>query len=337
MRACHHNVLSRRPKHIHVMQTRKLLHAACMASESTPASGAAAGLSQYMTGLAQDVQADALSKFVAAGYTDVGHDLVTMLGNQELAEIDIQPQAVRSALLKAFALTGPGKTIVIMDSTGAEEGLHFKSKKVFETWSRSNILKQLQQDGTKEVIVMWEQVQDGEMYYTDKTLDKKVGDMEGFQSTQSKSLEDEVAERALADMRQKHPDASRLCKDVLKDKSGRTRQYDGIIVAENCVKVVEVKSQVDMDAAFQLCTSIEFMRQAAEDGAADFQFARRADGSVKEVKGALGGLRVAAGDLHKKALMRIINEEQYDLYLLNGQRFSHESACHPMPTAPSHC
>ncbi|KAL6754002.1 hypothetical protein V8C86DRAFT_3139387 [Haematococcus lacustris] len=186
------------------------------------------------------------------------HDLVTRLGNQELAEIGIQPQAVRSALRRAFALTGPGKTIVIMDSTGAEEVLQFDSWKVFETWSRSNILKQLQQDGTEEVIVMWEQVQEGGMYYTDKTLDKKV------------------------------------------------------------------KSQVDMDAAFRLHTSIEFMRQAAEDGAADFQFARRADGSVKEVKGALGGLRVAAGNLHKKALMRTINEEQYDLYLLNGQRFSHE-------------
>ncbi|GFH14886.1 hypothetical protein HaLaN_11018 [Haematococcus lacustris] len=113
MRACHHNVLSRRLKHIHVMQTRKL-HAACMASESTPASGAAAGLSQYMTRLTQDEQADALSKFVAAGYTDAMHDLVTMLGNQELAEIGIQPQAVRSALLKDFAVTGPGKTYSIM-------------------------------------------------------------------------------------------------------------------------------------------------------------------------------------------------------------------------------
>ncbi|KAJ9524872.1 hypothetical protein QJQ45_002989 [Haematococcus lacustris] len=279
-----------------------------MASESTPASGAAAGLSQYMTRLTQDEQADALSKFVAAGYTDAMHDLVTRLSNQELAEIGIQPQAVRSALRKAFALTGPGKTIVIMDSTGAEEVLQFDSWKVFEIWSRSNILKQLQQDGTKEVIVMWEQVQDGGLYYTDKTLDNKVGDMEGFQSTRFKSLEDEVAERALADMRQQYPDASRLCMDELKDKSGRTRQYDGIIVAEDCVKVVEVKSQVDMDAAFQLCTSIEFMRQAAEDGAADFQFARRADGSMKEVKGALGGLHVAAGNLHKKALMRTINE-----------------------------
>ncbi|GFH31604.1 hypothetical protein HaLaN_30679 [Haematococcus lacustris] len=242
MRTCHHNVLSRRLKHIHVLQTRKLLHAACMASESTPASGAAAGLSQYMTRLTQDEQADALSKFVAAGYTDAMHDLVTRLGNQELAEIGIQPQAVRSALRRAFALTGPGKTIVIMDSTGAEEVLQFDSWKVFETWSRSNILKQLQQDGTEEVIVMWEQVQEGGMYYTDKTLDKKVGDMEGFESAQSKSLKDEVAERALADMRQQYPDASRLCKDVLKDKSGQTRQYDGIIVAENCVKVVEPRS-----------------------------------------------------------------------------------------------
>ncbi|GFH20040.1 hypothetical protein HaLaN_17094, partial [Haematococcus lacustris] len=189
-----------------------------------------------------------------------------MLGNQELAEIGIQPQAVRSALLEAFVLTGPGKTIVIMDSTGTVEGLHFQSRKVFETWSQSNILKQLQQDGTKRVIVMWDQVQDGGIYYTDKTLDKKSA------------------------------------------------------------HAMQVKSQVDMDAASQLHTAIEFMRQAAEDGAADFQFARRADGSVKEVKGALGGLRVAAGGLHKKALMRTINEEQYDLYLLDGQRFSHGSA-----------
>jgi hypothetical protein len=49
-------------------------------------------------------------------------------------------------------------------------------------------------------------------------------------------------------------------------------------------------------------------RQAAEEGAGDFQFAWRTDGSVKDIQGALGGLRVAAGDQHRKMLMRTINK-----------------------------
>jgi hypothetical protein len=73
---------------------------------------------------------------------------------------------------------------------------------------------------------------------------QQVSDMEGFQSTQSKALEDEVAEKALADMLQHHPEAIRLCVDELKDKNGQSRQYGGIIVADNCVKVVEVRVAV---------------------------------------------------------------------------------------------
>jgi hypothetical protein len=66
-------------------------------------------------------------------------------------------------------------------------------------------------------------------------------------------------------------------------------------------------------------------RQAAEEGAADFQFARRADGSVKEIKGALGGLRMVAGDQNKKALERTINT-----------RVPERRASAPLPV-PSRC
>ncbi|GFH33126.1 hypothetical protein HaLaN_32449 [Haematococcus lacustris] len=56
--------------------------------------------------------------------------------------------------------------------------------------------------------------------------------------------------------------------------SARYKQYDGIIVADECILVVE----------------------AAAAGAPDIAFARRADGSVKDIKGALGGLRIVADD-----------------------------------------
>jgi hypothetical protein len=70
---------------------------------------------------------------------------------------------------------------------------------------------------------------------------KQVNDMHGFQTTQSRSLEDEVSDRVLEDMRRCHPEAMRLCVNQLRNSKGQIRQYDGIIVANNCVKVVEVR------------------------------------------------------------------------------------------------
>jgi hypothetical protein len=104
MRASLHLVLSR-SNNIHTIQPKHLLHTACMANDGRPVVEAA-GLARYMTRLTQDEQADAHGKFVAAGYDVARQDLVTRLGNQELAEIGIQPQAVRSALLEAFSLAG---------------------------------------------------------------------------------------------------------------------------------------------------------------------------------------------------------------------------------------
>jgi hypothetical protein len=69
---------------------------------------------------------------------------------------------------------GPGKSIVIEYSTGAEELLEFDDKTDFEMWSQTNPLYQLQ-DGAYKVIVKWECVQDGGRYYTDEILYKKVG------------------------------------------------------------------------------------------------------------------------------------------------------------------
>ena len=62
-----------------------------------------------------------------------------------------------------------------------------------------------------------------------------------MQSIQSKSLEDEVSEMVLADMRHHHPEAARLCVDTLKDKNGHEREFHGIIVAEDNIKVLEVR------------------------------------------------------------------------------------------------
>lgn len=83
-------------------------------------------------------------------------------------------ESILAHLLRPFC-SGPGKTIVIVDSTGTEEVLQFGSRKGFELWSRLNILKEVQQDGKKRVVDTWEDVQDGGRYYTDRTLDKIVG------------------------------------------------------------------------------------------------------------------------------------------------------------------
>jgi hypothetical protein len=51
-----------------------------------------------------------------------------------------------------------------------------------------------------------------------------------------------MAAWALADMLEHHPEAVRLCVDELKNKRGQSRQFHGIIVADDCVKVVEVRT-----------------------------------------------------------------------------------------------
>ncbi|KAL6751254.1 hypothetical protein V8C86DRAFT_2781822 [Haematococcus lacustris] len=56
-----------------------------------------------MTVLSKEEQADALPKFIAAGFVGPKQKLVPRLSNQELESIGIQPQSVRSALLHAFA------------------------------------------------------------------------------------------------------------------------------------------------------------------------------------------------------------------------------------------
>ncbi|KAL6745483.1 hypothetical protein V8C86DRAFT_2977667 [Haematococcus lacustris] len=322
-----------RPKQKRFRQT------ACMPRASTSGcpDASTAELTKYMSDLSEDEQADVLSKFVAAGFVGAKQKKVSRLSNQELECIGIQPQGVRSTLLQAFVDGGPGKTILLVDSEGTEEQLSFRRKQDFDRWLHHNTLVELLPNGVKQVVAAWEDLEDGGRYFTNKTFDKRVADVEGYQSTQSRSLEDEVAERALADMLQQYPEAVRLCVSELKNEHGQYRQYDGIIVADDCVQVVEVKSKLDIAAVMQLRSAIDFMRQAATAGAPDLAFARRADGSVKDIKGALGGLHVVAGDQRERALMQAISQGQYDMYLPNGKRFSSGSACHPTQAAPVHC
>ena len=49
-------------------------------------------------------------------------------------------------------------------------------------------------------------------------------------------------------------------------------------------------------------------RQGIADGEADFSFAKRNDGTVKEMKGALGGLRVVPSQRHGEGLLQRIEE-----------------------------
>ena len=64
-------------------------------------------LLSYLDGLAEEVQLDVFSKLDAAGYAAQGfEDLVETLDNSTLKEMGIEPPALRSKLLKAFALSG---------------------------------------------------------------------------------------------------------------------------------------------------------------------------------------------------------------------------------------
>lgn len=54
----------------------------------------------------------------------------------------------------------------------------------------------------------------------------------------------------------------------------------------------------DGSCVFAMC----LCREGIADGQADFDFAKRSDSTLKEMEGALGGLRVASGDQHEKAL-----------------------------------
>ncbi|KAL6746639.1 hypothetical protein V8C86DRAFT_1473885 [Haematococcus lacustris] len=312
------------------------IRTACMAGDNS-ANTLRIQLNRYITELSIEEQDEVLSKFAAAGFTGAYAKLVPRLGNEELSNIGIQPQVVRSVLMNAFSEDGGlSKTIVLEDDTGAQEELLFY-KPDFDTWVQYNILTQLLPNGINVVVASWDYLEEGGRYFTDRSLAKPVSDMEGFQSTQFKTLEDEVAESALTDMLQYHPESLRLSVNEVKNKNGQSRYFDGIIVAANCVKVVEVKSVVDISFAMKLQSVIEFMRQAAKEGAPDLHFARRPDGSVKEIKGALGGLRMVAGDQNQEALLQIISKEQYDLYLPDGKRFSNVMACHPMQDSPAHC
>ncbi|KAL6754946.1 hypothetical protein V8C86DRAFT_3027692 [Haematococcus lacustris] len=158
-----------------------------------------------MSLLSEDEQADVLSKFVAAGFVGAKQKMVPRLSNQELECIGIQPKLVRSALLQAFADGGPGKTIMLVDSEGTEKQLRFRRKQEFDRWLYHNTLVELLPNGTEQVVAVWEHLEDGGRYLTNTTFDKRVADVEGYQSTQSRSLEDEVAERAGAE--RKRPSA----------------------------------------------------------------------------------------------------------------------------------
>ncbi|KAJ9518008.1 hypothetical protein QJQ45_004313 [Haematococcus lacustris] len=126
-----------------------------------------------MSLLSEDEQADVLSKFVAAGYVGAKQKMVPRLSNQELECIGIQPQLVRSALLQGFADGGPSKTILLVDSEGTERQIEFSDKQDFNKWIQSNTLMLVLPSGTKRVVAAWERLEDGGMYFTNKTFEKR--------------------------------------------------------------------------------------------------------------------------------------------------------------------
>jgi hypothetical protein len=65
------------------------------------------GLAKYLTGLTAAQQRDVYDKLKAEGYAEPGfEDNVDSLTDTNLKELGIQPHAVRSLLLRAFALCG---------------------------------------------------------------------------------------------------------------------------------------------------------------------------------------------------------------------------------------
>jgi hypothetical protein len=62
---------------------------------------------------------------------------------------------------------------VLVDSTGVEEALSFHHKQEFNRWIQANNLTHLLPDG-KEVVAAWERLEEGDRYFTDKKLDKRV-------------------------------------------------------------------------------------------------------------------------------------------------------------------
>ena len=64
-------------------------------------------LLRYLGELTEEEQVHVFSKLAAAGYAAPGsEDLVEALDDGRLKDIGIEPQKVRSKLLKAFALSG---------------------------------------------------------------------------------------------------------------------------------------------------------------------------------------------------------------------------------------
>lgn len=76
--------------------------------------------------------------------------------------------------LRVLSCTGPSKVVVLVDDDGHEEEVEFDTKRQFETWATTNILKLSPKDGRKKYINQWEQLQDGGRYYRVRSLEKTV-------------------------------------------------------------------------------------------------------------------------------------------------------------------
>jgi hypothetical protein len=74
----------------------------------------------------------------------------------------------------------------------------------------------------------------------------QVDDLEMYQRSMDRGLEDEVAEKALSDMRKHHKEAKRLfCGKggMLRNKlDGNKRQIDEIIISDDCYQVLMVSA-----------------------------------------------------------------------------------------------
>ncbi len=64
-------------------------------------------LLEYLAGLTEEDRLDVFSKLAAAGYAKPGYeDLVETLTGDNLKDMGIEPSALRSRLLQAFATAG---------------------------------------------------------------------------------------------------------------------------------------------------------------------------------------------------------------------------------------
>ena len=165
-----------------------------------------------------------------------------------------------------------GKSIRIPGARSDDDDIFvsFRNERNFREWSRDNKLYRVHHDGRRDLVAIWNDLEDGQKYLDDTTLRKRVSegimqrvkrlpemnndlsssqqvkDLEDFDPVIAQGLELEALEKSMEVMAQRYGSGVKpICVKQLRDHRGRTREYDAIVVAENCVQVTEVRHSLE--------------------------------------------------------------------------------------------